>query len=121
MAAPNIVNVSSIFGKTVGAALSTTSASIVTNTVSSNKVFKINSVYVANVDGIVAADVTVTWYDSGSATSYSLAKTVAVPPDATIIVVDKNSQIYLEEGDNISAFASAAGDLEIIISYEEIS
>jgi hypothetical protein len=121
MAAPNIVNVSSIFGKTVGAALSTTSADILTNTANSNKVFKINSIYIANVDGTVAADVSVTWYDFGTTTSYSLAKTVAVPPDATIIVVDKNSQIYLEEGDKIAAFASVAGDLEIIISYEEIS
>lgn len=121
MAAPNLVNVTAIYGKTVGAALTTSSADILTNSAGSGKVFKINSVYVANVDGSSSADATVTWYDAGSTTSYNLAKTISVPADATLVVVDKDAQIYLEEGDKISALASAAGDLEITISYEEIN
>lgn len=121
MAAPNIVNVTTITGKTVGAALGTTTADIVENTAGSGKVFKVNSVYVSNIDGTSAASVTVTWYDAGTTTTYNIAKTVSVPADATLIVVDKEAQIYLEEGDKIAAFASAAGDLEITVSYEEIS
>ena len=121
MAAPNIVNVATITGKTVGAALGTSSADIVTNSAASGKVFKINSVYVANVDGTANADATVTWYDASATTTYNLAKTVTVPADATLIVVDKDAAIYLEEGDKISALASASGDLEITVSYEEIS
>jgi hypothetical protein len=121
MAAPNIVNVTSIYGRTVGAALTTSSADILTNTAASGKVFKVNAVYVANVDGTNNADVTVTWYDASAAATYNLAKTVTVPADATLVVVDKDAQIYLEEGDKISALASAASDLEITISYDDIN
>lgn len=119
--APNIVNVSTITGKTVGAALTTSSADIITNSAGSNKVFKVNAVYVANIDGTSNAETTVTWYDASATATYNLAKTVVVPADATLVVIDKNASIYLEEGDKISAVANANGDLEITISYEEIS
>jgi hypothetical protein len=119
MAAPNIVNVSTITGKTVGAALTTSSADIVTNTAASGKVFKINAIYVANVDGTNNADVTVAFYNADNTTSYKLAHTITVPADATLDVLSK--AIYLEEGDKITALASAASDLEIVVSYEEIS
>lgn len=121
MAAPNIVNVTAIYGKSVGAALTTSSADILTNSAGSGKVFKVNAVYVANIDGVNNADVTVTWYDASSTTTYNLAKTVTVPADATLVVVDKDAQLYLEEGDKISALASANSDLEITISYDDIS
>jgi hypothetical protein len=121
MAAPNIVNVSAIYGKTVGAALGTSSSDILTNSAGSNKVLKVNSIYISNIDGTNNADVTVTWYDSSGTATYNLAKTVTVPADATLVVVDKESHIYLEEGDKISALASASGDLEITISYDEIA
>lgn len=121
MAAPNIVNVSTITGRTVGAALTTSSADIVTNSAASGKVFKVNAVYVANVDGALNTDVTVTWYDASATATYNLAKTVTVPADATLVVVDKEAPIYLEEGDKISAVAATNGDLEITISFEEIS
>lgn len=120
MAAPNIVNVSTITGKTVGAALTTSSADIVSNGASSNRVLKINAVYVANIDGSSSAEVTVTWYDASAAATYNLAKTIIVPADATLVVVDKDAALYLEEGDKISALASANGDLEITVSFEEI-
>ncbi len=119
MAAPNIVNVSTITGKTVGAALTTSSADIVTNTAASGKVFKINAIYVANVDGTNDATVTVAFYNADNTTSYKLAHTITVPADATLDVLSK--AIYLEEGDKITALASAASDLEIVVSYEEIS
>jgi len=119
MAAPNVVNVTSIYGKTMGAALSTNvNTSILT--CSSNKLIKVNSIIVANVDGTTAADVTVKFYDSSAATPYSLAATVTVPADSTLIVLGKDAPIYLEESDEIRAGASASGDLEIIVSYEEL-
>lgn len=121
MAAPNIVNVSAIYGKSVGAALTTSSADILTNSAASGKVLKVNAVYVSNVDGTNNADVTVTWYDSSATATYKLANTITVPADATLVVVDKDAQLYLEEGDKISALASANSDLEITISYEDIS
>jgi len=119
MAAPNIVNVTTITGKTVGAALTTSSADIVTNSAASGKVFKINAIYVSNVDGTNNADATVAFYNADNTTSYKLAHTVTVPADATLDIISK--AIYLEEGDKITALASAASDLEIVVSYEEIS
>jgi hypothetical protein len=119
MAAPNIVNVTSIYGKTMGAALGVT---LTTNilTCAANKVLKINSIIVANVDGTNNADVSVTFYDSSAAVGYRLASTVTVPADSTLVVLGKDSPIYLEESDEIRAGASASGDLEIVISYEEL-
>jgi hypothetical protein len=119
MAAPNIVGVSSIYGKTMGAALGTSTTTDML-TCPSNKVLKINSIIVSNVDGTDAANVTVNFYDSSAVARYALASTIAVPANATLIVIGKDSPIYLEEGDQIEAGASATSDLHIIISYEEL-
>jgi 3-dehydroquinate synthase class II len=119
MANPNIVNVTSIYGKTVTAALTTTSTAIVTNASESGKVLKINTVIVTNVDGASAADVTVAY---GDATGTSpVASTISVPADSALTVLDKSTSVYVEENKSIYASASAAGDLVILISYEEIS
>ena len=119
MAAPNIVNVATITGKTIGAALSTSSADILTNSAASGKVFKVNVILVSNVDGTNNADVTIGFYDASATTTYRLAYTVTVPADASFEVLSKS--IYLEEGDKIVGSASANSDLEIVVSYEEIS
>ena len=119
MAAPNIVNVATITGKTVGAALTTSSADIVTNSAGSGKVFKVNAILVANVDGVANATATVGFYNADNTTTYKIANTITVPADATLDVLSK--AIYLEEGDKITALASANSDLEIVVSYEEIS
>jgi len=124
MAAPNIVDVTTITGKSATIALSTTSATqLVSNAASSGKVFKINMIQVANVDGSNAADVTVDLHsqDDIGGTAYSLVSTISVPADASLVVVDKNTAIYLEEDKSISATAGTANDLEVIVSYEEIS
>ena len=124
MAAPNIVNVTTITGKTTYAALTTTLTTVLlANSAASGKVFKINSIMVANVDGTNAADVTVdiNTAAAGSGTSYALANTIAVPADATLSVIDKTNSFYLEEDKSILGGASANSDLEIVISYEEIN
>lgn len=117
MAAPNIVNVATITGKTAVQAIGTSATAIVTNSASSNKVFKVNALYVSNVDGINNATVNIDLYRSS--TAYHIAKTITVPADATIDVLNK--PIYLEEGDALRLTASAASDLEGVCSYEEIS
>jgi hypothetical protein len=124
MSAPNIVNVSTITGKTSKVALTSTSqTTLVSNAASSNKVFKINMIQVANVDGSNACDVTVDVHSaaSGGGTAYSLASTISVPADAALVVLDKNTALYLEENTSISATAGTASDLEVLVSYEEIS
>jgi hypothetical protein len=124
MANPNIVNVSDIRGKTTYAALTTTlTTSLLSNAASSNKVFKINSILISNIDGTNSADVTISinTLANGSGTSYELASTIPVPADASLQLIDKSSSFYLEEDKSILGGASANGDLEVIISYEEIS
>ena len=119
MAAPNLVNVSSIYGKTLGAALNTNlNNPILANASGSNKLWKINSIIVANIDGSNSCDVSVEFFDGS--TAYRIASTITVPADSTMIVLGKDAPIYLEEGHSIRAGASAASDLEIIISYEEL-
>jgi hypothetical protein len=117
MAAPNVVNVAIITGKSAVQAVGTSATAIVENTAGSGKVFKVNALYVSNVDGISAADINVDLFRSSVA--YHIAKTVSVPADATVDVVSK--AIYLEEGDALRLTASATGDLEAVCSYEEIS
>jgi len=119
MAAPNLVNVSSILGKTMGANISTSAETDIL-TCPSDKVLKINSIIVANVDGTNSATVTVHFYDNSASARYNIAHTIAVPADTTLVVIGKDSPIYLEEADHIEASASAANDLEMIISYEEL-
>ena len=124
MANPNIVSVNSIFGNTTGIALTTTLTTVLlANTSASGKVFKIESIMIANVDGTNAADVTIDWNTNagGTGTSIALAATISVPADATLNLVDKNSSFYLEEDKSILGGASANSDLEIVISYEEIN
>jgi hypothetical protein len=117
MAAPNIVNVTNITGKTAVQAVGTSATAIVTNSAASGKVFKINALYVSNVDGTANAEITVDLFRSS--TAYKIANTVVVPADATLDVISKS--IYLEEGDELRLTANASGDLEAVCSYEEIN
>ena len=123
MANPNLINVASIYGKTVfDADIATSASAIVTNAASSGKVLKINSLIIANIDGTNAADITVDIRNAaGSSTSVTLAHTVSVPADATLVVISKDTTIYLEEDMAIFLTASAAGDLSGTCSYDEIS
>lgn len=124
MAAPNVVNVATITAKSALVALSSTSqTTLVSNAASSGKVFKINMIQVANVDGASAADVTIDVHSAaaGGGTAYSLVSTISVPADASLVAVDKGTALYLEEDRSITATAGTANDLEVIVSYEEIS
>ena len=123
MANPNIVNVTSIFGETVVGSLTTTLTVLVSNAASSGKVYKINSVLIANVDGTNAADVTfeLATNELGTSVAYNIASTISVPADATLTLIDKNSSFYLTEDRSLIGGASANGDLEYLISYEIIN
>ena len=124
MAAPNIVNVSTIIGKSATVALASTNATaIVSNAASSGKVFKINMIQLANVDGTNAVDVTVNLYsqDDIGGTAFALASTISVPADSSLIALDKSTSVYLEEDKSIGVVASVANDVVVVCSYEEIS
>ena len=117
MANPNVVAVSSIYANTaVDADVAASAVSLLT--CGSNKLQKINSVVIANIDGTNAATIDV-WVTRSSA-DYYIAKTISVPADATLVVIDKNMGLYLTESDVLKIQASAAGDLSATCSYEEI-
>ncbi len=120
MAAPNLVNVTSITGKIDGHALTTDAISDSGSNVltcASNKLIKINSIIVANVDGTNSVNIDVAVNLDSDARFY-LAKTVALPADSTLVVIGKDSPIYLEEGDELEARADVASDAELVVSYE---
>lgn len=124
MANPNIVNVTTIYGNSSSTSLTTTSAtSLVSNAASSGKVFKINSIVVANVDGTSAADITINVYSQAAlgGTAYPIASTISVPADATLIITDKTTSFYLLENKSIGATAGSASDLVVTASWEEIN
>ena len=124
MANPNIVNVAAIYGNTSTTSLTTTSAtSIVSNASASGKVYKINSIVVANIDGTNAADITINIYSAAAlgGTATAIASTISVPADATLIVTDKTTSFYLLEDKSIGATAGTASDLVVTASWEEIN
>ena len=131
MANPNIVAVTSIYGKTTYLTPSaTTSVVLLPNAASSGNIIKINQIVASNVDGTNAVNVSVDIYTNGavaqgsapsSGTAYPIASTISIPADATLIIVDKSTAIYLEEGTSIAVTSGTASKITYSISYEEIS
>jgi hypothetical protein len=130
MANPNIVNVTSIYGNTTYYTPSGTSAVVLLpNAASSGVVNKIGNLVVANVTAS-AANATVSIYTNGAVaqgsapsggTAYSIAYQVSVPANATLVVVDKSTPFYLQEGTSISITSGTANALTFTTSYEAIS
>lgn len=123
MAAPNIVNVTSIIGITTAVELSTTAVTpFLSNADESDKVLKINTVVAAGI-GTEAADITVKYHleAAGAGTSIPVANTITIPVGASLVIIGKDSPIYLEENKSLTAQASSADNIAIVCSYEEIS
>ncbi|QDP60851.1 MAG: hypothetical protein Tp152DCM46671_33 [Prokaryotic dsDNA virus sp.] len=125
MANVNLVSATSIYAGNAGWNLSATLTATLL-TVDADKLVKINRITCANVDGTNAADLNLYIDGLGSgasgvtttgadATVY-LAKTLSVPPDSTLVILD--TPIYLMEGDVLKGGAGAASDLDLFISYE---
>ena len=127
MANPNIVSVTSIKGESLGYNLTATTTTTLL-TVSTDKIIKVNRITCANVDGTNAADLSLSVVKANftpdgvanfdASGTFFLAKTVSVPADATLVVLD--TPIYLMEGDVLKGGANAASDLDLFISYESI-
>jgi hypothetical protein len=125
MANVNLVSTTSIYAESVGFNLSNTLTTTLL-TVSANKLIKINRITCANVDGSSQADldlfVTKANFTSAGVTNFDtagnfyIAKTISVPADSTLVVLD--TPVYLMESDVLKGGASATGDLDLIISYE---
>jgi len=131
MANPNLLAATTASGTTTYLTPSATTAVVlVPNAASSGQVFKINQIVAANVNGTSAVDVTVAIYTNGAVaqgsapsggTAYPIASTVSIPADASLIVVDKTSAIYLMEGSSITVTSGTASGITYTISYEVIA
>ena len=131
MANPNIAALTTLTGNTTYLTPSSTSAVVLLpNAASSGQVFRINQIVAANVNGTNAVDTTVSVYTNGAVaqgsapsggTAFPLASTISVPADASLIVVDKTTAIYLMEGTSISVTSGTASGITYSISYEIIA
>jgi len=118
MAQPNLINLSTILGNTAFLNVTTASTNVVANPASSGSAYKINSLIVANVDGTNSADITASIFRGG--VENKIASTVTVPADATLVIISKDTSIYLQEGDYMQLLASADNDLWATCSYEDL-
>jgi hypothetical protein len=117
MAAPNIVNVTTINGNTAVANVTNVASNLVVNSASSNKVVKINSLYISNIDGETDGSINIAF--TRAEVNYFIAKTIIVPADSTLDIVSKS--IYLQEGDTIKIDGSSNSLMQAVCSFEEIS
>ena len=131
MANPNIAAVTAIYGTTTYYTPSGTSAVVLLpNAASSGTVMKINQIVASNINGSSAVNATVSIYSNGAVaqgsapaggTAYPVVSTVSVPANASLIVVDKTTAIYLMEGTSISVTSGTASGITYSVSYELIS
>lgn len=122
MAAPNLNAPTTITGKTVYVTPANTSeTALLTNAANSNRALRLTALTVANLTA-GSADITVSLYSAASGgTEFRLASTVAVPGYATLVVLGRDSSVWVEEDRRITVKASAANALTIVLSYEEVS
>ena len=118
MAEPNIVNVTTIYGRTALAAVTATLANVITNAAGSGTVVKLNDVMVSN---FTSTAITTTVVVGRGSSLFYLAGSMTVPANSALMVIAKDTVIYMEEGDYLQANASSATSAHITASYEIIS
>jgi hypothetical protein len=131
MANPNIAALTTLTGNTTYLTPSgTTAVVLLPNAASSGQVFRINQIVAANVNGTSAVETTVSIYTNGAVaqgsapsggTAYPIASTIAVPADASLIIVDKTTSLYLMEGTSITVTSGTASGITYSVSYEIIA
>ena len=119
MATPNIVSVATINAFCVNGAVTTSNQDIVD--VAADYVYKINTIIIANIDGTNAATVTVTYSPDNGSNYYRIGSTINVPAGTTLILLNKESSIYLDETDLLRVVGSANSDLTYTVSGEKIT
>ena len=115
MAAPNFKSLAVISGKSSPLTVTAAAADIVANPAGSNKVMKVNALYISNT---TATDVKATILFKRGATTVHISKNIIIPTEAAFDAIRKH--IYLEEGDSLQLQGSAVG-LEAVAGYEELA
>jgi len=131
MSNPNLAALTTLTGNTTYYTPSGTSAVVLlANASGSNTVYRIDQIVAANVNGSTAVNATVSIYTNGAVaqgsapsggTAYPVVSTVSVPANASLIVTDKSTAIYLTEGTSITVTSGTASGITYSISYEAIS
>ena len=125
MSAPNIVNVSTIEGKTSYLIPTNTSATVwtaLTPTVTGNVVHRVDFITVANVTSAAATvTLSVNSATAGGGTAYRIAFQISVPAYATLVLVDKTTALYIDQTQSIVATVGTGNALEFVASYEAIT
>ena len=119
MTAPNLLASTIVNGKLAVQSVTTTATAIVTNSSSSNQLYKVNILTVSNIDSANIGTITVDVFRSG--VPYRICSNVSIPTNASFTPIDKSAVYYLEEGDTLRLTANAASTLEATCSYEVIS
>ena len=133
MAAPNIVNVTTITGVTTfHAGIAVTDygrgtagiTTVVSNAASSGKVLKINSLVAAGI--AATTGVTLQYFNNinhvSASSTVSIGMTLSVPTFSTLALITKDNSVYLEENTSLGIFAQPlTGTIDVVCSYEEIS
>jgi len=139
MANPNIVNVSAIYGSTAYVIPPTTatvstawtyadvntsgSVSLTGLTPASGTVIKVGNIVASNV---TSSAVTVTLGVSNnptyaSGTVYYIAYQVSVPPNTSVILVDKTSAFYVTQFQSVGVIASTGAAIHFTAGIESIT
>lgn len=124
MSAPNIINVTSIVGKTVANTPSVnTATSLLSNAPSSNQLIKINNLFATNLDVANSVNCTISYNNAanGTGNSFPIISTASIPPNASLIVIDKSTSVYLEENTSITVTPASANKISFVASYEVLS
>jgi hypothetical protein len=117
MAAPNMANVTTMYGTTAVLAASTTLANVMVNASASGNVFKVNMISVSNYS---ASAVTSNVVIQRSSVNYYLAGSISIPANSTLVVTGKDTMFYMIEGDQLMANVSANTSASVTAGYEII-
>lgn len=118
MANPNIAALSNVYGTTNVVSSVSTGGSTVISSVPASTVYKVDTVTAANKTGTAA---TITLYVTRSAVNYNIAYQITVPANATLVLIGKDSIIYMNESDVLTAVAGTGSAIDIVAAYEAIS
>ena len=118
MAAPNLITITTVIGRTRADWCTTTLSSILSNDLNTSELLRINSIFISNV-GLAEAGVKLDFLRAGQ--SFYITLNNIVPVGTSTVLMAKETGIYLEEGDSLRISASANNTLQYVISYEVIS
>jgi hypothetical protein len=127
MAAPNIVNITSLVPHTVYVTPANTSRNALVAAPATGAAHKINQIVVSNIDGTNAYNATVELRLADGTTYVAVGSTISVPANASLIMLDKTTMLYLldtsvtGEASTIWVTSSTASKLTFTCSYEVIS